>query len=93
MAWGPLYHSLIGGFLVHGMLGSIKFEVRPCVANWKHARNSEGIASLGEKPLKEEEASVESFEDIYVDKHNKEDFQTDTIRLVLSLVVLGSMLL
>ena len=49
-----------------------------CVANWNHAKDSEGITSLGEKPLEEEEASVESFEDIYVDKHNKEDFQTDT---------------
>ena len=57
-----------------GMLGSIKFEVRPCVANWKHASRSEGKASLGEKPLEEEEASVESFEDIIVDKRNKEDF-------------------
>ena len=48
------------------------------MANWKHAKDSEGIASLGEKPPEEEGASVESFEDIYVDKHNKEDFQTDT---------------
>ena len=48
------------------------------MANWKHAKDSEGIASLGEKPSAEEEASLESFEDIYVDKHNKEDFQTDT---------------
>ena len=53
----------------------------------------EGKASLGEKPLKEEEAPAGSFKDIIVDKHNKEDFQTDTIRLVLSLIVLGSMLL
>ena len=46
------------------------------MANWKHAKEREGIASLGEKPSAEEEASLESFEDIYVDKQNKEDFQT-----------------
>ena len=58
-----------------GMLGSIKFEVRPCVANWKHASRSEGKASLGEKPFKEEGAPAGSFKDIIVDKRNKEDFQ------------------
>ena len=33
-----------------------------------------GKASLGRKPLKEEEALTESFKDIIVDKTNKEDF-------------------
>ena len=44
------------------------------MANWKHARNSEGTASLGEKPFKEEGAPAGSFKDIIVDKTNKEDF-------------------
>ena len=45
------------------------------MADWKYARNLEGITSLGEKPFKEEEgASVESFEVVYVDENNKEDF-------------------
>ena len=44
------------------------------MANWNHAKDSEVITSLGEKPTAEEEASLESFEDIYVDKQNKEDF-------------------
>ena len=45
------------------------------MANWNHAKDSEGITSLGEKPLEEEEASAGSFKDILVDKRNKEDFQ------------------
>ena len=31
------------------------------MANWKHASNSEGKASLGEKPLEEEDASAMVF--------------------------------
>ena len=45
------------------------------MANWKHASSSEGKASLGEKPFKEEGAPAGSFKDIIVDKRNKEDFQ------------------
>ena len=43
------------------------------MANWNLAsRREKARASLGGKPLKEEEAPTESFKEIIVDKANKE---------------------
>ena len=55
------------------------------MANWNHAKDSEVRTSLGEEPQEGEEASLELFEDIYVDKHNKEGFQTVSLNYGLFL--------
>ena len=60
------------------------------MANWNHAKDSEVITSLAEKPSAEEGASLEAFDNIYNDKQNKEDLPNLYLVLFLSLVVPGS---